>query len=65
MELTQTLRHRLLVFFFPNFEVASWVITNWANPGRFAAFVDIAAVSAFPLDWRVFLENGSITNVFE
>jgi hypothetical protein len=47
----------VLVVFTPDFEVAFGVLAHWAFAGCLIAFVDVAAVSAFPLDRCIFLED--------
>ncbi len=44
----------------PKLKVASRVVTDWASHGRFVAFSHVTAVSAFPFDWCIPLEDMAI-----
>jgi hypothetical protein len=55
----------VLVVFAPNLKIASRVTVHWAFLRCFDAFINVTAVSAFPLDWRVFLEHFSLFHVFQ
>ena len=53
-----------LVVLTEHFEVGSGVVADRAFVWNIAALKDIAAVSALPLNWAIFLENLSFLDIF-
>jgi ASC-1-like (ASCH) protein len=52
-----------LIVFAPDLKVASCVITDGTFFRRFSTFENMAAISAFPFDRRIFLENLALLDV--
>jgi len=61
--ITNKLVEAISVVFAPDFEVAFWVVADWAFFRCFTAFRNVAAVSAFPFDGSVFLEDFALLYV--